>query len=72
MLDGTKLGPFTIGVPYGWTDWMMREIVTENLKKIGIVCTTEFPDFSVWWERLSKGEFGLVIGRDAGPSFVHP
>lgn len=30
MPDGTKLGPFTIQVPYGWTDWMMCEMIADR------------------------------------------
>ncbi|MEM4872262.1 MAG: ABC transporter substrate-binding protein [Thermofilaceae archaeon] len=71
--DGTKLGPFTIQVPYGWTDWMMMcDMIATNLRKIGIDVRTEFPDFSVWWDRLIKGEFDFIIGWDAGPGYAHP
>ncbi len=73
MPDGTKLGPFTIQVPYGWTDWMMMcDMISENLRKIGIDVRTEFPDFSIWWDRLIKGDFDLIIGWDAGPGYSHP
>ena len=74
MPDGTKLGPFTIQVPYGWTDWMMMcDMISANLKEIGIDCTTEFPDFSVWWARLSEKNWDFVIGwADASPSYAHP
>jgi len=73
MPDGTKLGPFTISVPYGWTDWMMMcDMIATNLQSIGIDCTTYFPDFSVWWDRLIKGQFDLVISWDGGMGFDHP
>jgi len=73
MPDGTDLGPFTIQVPYGWTDWMMMcEIMATNLQEVGINVVTEFPDFAVWWERLGKKEWDLVIGWDAGVGFDHP
>jgi len=73
MPDGTKLGPFTIQVPYGWSDWMMMcDIIATNLRTIGIDTTTEFPDFSVWWDRLARKEWDLVIGWDAGVGFNHP
>ncbi|RLF20564.1 MAG: ABC transporter substrate-binding protein [Thermoprotei archaeon] len=73
MPDGTKLGPYTIQVPYGWTDWMMMcEMIAENLRKIGIDVRTEFPDFSVWWDRIIRGTFDLVICWSAGPGFDHP
>jgi len=72
--DGTKLGPFTIQVPYGWTDWMMMcDMIAENLNKIGISISTEFPDFSVWWQRLMDKDWDFVIGwADASPGYAHP
>jgi len=71
--DGTKLGPYTISVPYGWTDWMMMcEMIAKNLKSIGIDVVTEFPDFSVWADRMTKGTFDLIISWSVGPSFDHP
>ena len=73
MPDGTKLGPYTIQVPYGWTDWMMMcDIIATNLREIGIDITTEFPDFSVWWDRIINGEFDFIIGWDAGIGYAHP
>jgi len=71
--DGTKLSDITISVPYGWTDWMMMcEMIAENLRKIGIEVRTEFPDFSVWWNRIVEGTFDMIIGWDGGPGFDHP
>jgi len=71
--DGTKLGPFTIQVPYGWTDWMMMcEMIAANLKKIGIDVRTEFPDFSVWWDRILKGEYDMVLGWSPAFGYSHP
>ncbi|MEM2513424.1 MAG: ABC transporter substrate-binding protein [Candidatus Bathyarchaeia archaeon] len=72
--DGTKLGPFTIQVPYGWTDWMMMcDMISENLNKIGVAISTEFPDFSIWWQRLMDKDWDLVIGwAGATPGFAHP
>jgi len=74
MPDGTKLGPFTIQVPYGWTDWMMMcDMISANLKEMGIDCTAEFPDFSVWWSRLGEKNWDFVIGwSNAQVGFDHP
>ena len=73
MPDGTKLGTFTISVPYGWTDWMMMcNMIATNLQEIGIDCVTEFPDFTVWWDRLIKGQFDLMESWDGGMGFDHP
>ena len=77
--DGVRVGPdgkkltYTISVPYGWTDWMMMcEMIAKNLKSIGIEVTTEFPDFSVWADRMTKGTFDMILSWSVGPSFDHP
>jgi len=74
MPDGTPLSGFIIQVPYGWTDWMMMcDMIATNLGEIGIECSTEFPDFSVWWSRLSEKNWDFVIGwADASPGYAHP
>jgi peptide/nickel transport system substrate-binding protein len=71
--DGTELKGLTIQVPYGWTDWMaMCEIIAQNLRKIGIEVTTEFPDFSVWWQRSIDKQLDLNLGWSAGVGYSHP
>ncbi|WP_448378964.1 ABC transporter substrate-binding protein [Fervidobacterium sp.] len=77
--DGIRVGPdgkklsYTISVPYGWTDWMMMcELIAKSLKQIGIEVITEFPDFSVWADRMTKGTFDMIISWSVGPSFDHP
>ena len=73
MPDGTKLGPFTISVPYGWTDWMMAcKLIADNLKKIGIDVSTYFPDYTVWWQNIITGKFDMVLMWTADPGFDHP
>ncbi|MEM4405114.1 MAG: ABC transporter substrate-binding protein, partial [Nitrososphaerota archaeon] len=71
--DGTPLKGLTIQVPYGWTDWMaMCEIIAQNLKSIGIEVSTEFPDFSVWWQRSIDKQLDLNLGWSAGVGYAHP
>ena len=71
--DGKRLGPYTISVPYGWTDWMMMcEMIAKNLRDIGIDIKTEFPDYSVWADRMTKGTFDFIISWSAGPGYDHP
>jgi peptide/nickel transport system substrate-binding protein len=71
--DGTPLKGLTIQVPYGWTDWMaMCEIIAQNLRSIGIEVNTEFPDFSVWWQRSIDKQLDLNLGWSAGVGFAHP
>jgi peptide/nickel transport system substrate-binding protein len=71
--NGKRMGPFTIQVPYGWTDWMvMCEMIAKNLREIGLEVKTDFPDFTVWFSRLLSGTFDFVISWDGGPGFDHP
>ncbi len=73
MPDGTKLGPWYIEVPYGWTDWMMMcDMIAENLRKIGINVTARFPDFAVWESNAHEGRFDLIIRWSANIGFDHP
>lgn len=71
--NGNKLGTFTLSVPYGWTDWMMMcEMIAKNLREIGIDVQTEFPDYSVWADRMTKGTFDFIISWSVGAGFDHP
>jgi len=73
MPDGTKLGTFTIQVPYGWSDWcMMCDMLAVNLRKIGIDAITEFPESATWVDRMFRGEFDIIISWDGGWGFDHP
>jgi len=73
-LDGTPLTGFTIQVPYGWTDWMMMcDMIATNLGEIGIGVEPDFPDFSIWWSRLSESDWDFVIGwSGADGGYDHP
>lgn len=71
--DGTKLGPWTIEVPFGWTDWMlMCEMIADTLRKIGMDVTAKFPDFAVWDAKVIRGEFDLIIRWSATTGLSHP
>ena len=62
-----------IEVPMGWTDWMdMCNIISENLKAIGIDVKPEFPDFSVWADKIGRGDFDMVIFWSVGGGIDHP
>ena len=71
-IDPTKIH-IEIATPSGWTDWnMMSEMIAENLRKLGFDAVATFPDFSVWWDSLTKGTYYAVIGWDGGIGFDHP
>ncbi|UNQ73329.1 ABC transporter substrate-binding protein [Infirmifilum sp. NZ] len=61
--DGKKI-QLTIIVPYGWTDWMeAARIIADSLKAVGIYCEAKFPDYSKYYDDLTKGYFDLAINN---------
>ena len=66
LKDGTRLGPFKIECPYGWTDWMVSlQIVSQSAKKIGIDIQTYFPDTPVWANDRMVGNFDMIMDTPA-------
>ena len=60
--DGTRLGPFYVECPFGWTDWMTAlEIVAQGAQAVGIDVRTQFPEAPVWNTRLNNGDFDLIM-----------
>ncbi|BBJ28998.1 ABC transporter substrate-binding protein [Athalassotoga saccharophila] len=50
--------------PYGWTDWMAAErIVAEDLQKIGLNVTADFPDYSTYWNNFTSGNYTMAINN---------
>ena len=74
LKDGTRLGPFKVECPYGWTDWMVSlEIVAESAKKVGIEINTYFPDQPVAYDDRYTGNFDMTMWTPAGtPSPSQP
>jgi peptide/nickel transport system substrate-binding protein len=67
LTDGTRLGPFKIECPYGWTDWMVSlEIVVQSAKKVGIEINTYFPETPVWSDDRYAGNFDILMDTPAG------
>ncbi|KUK15289.1 MAG: Extracellular solute-binding protein family 5, partial [Petrotoga mobilis] len=49
--DGTRLGPFTVECPYGWTDWNASlQIVAQSARAVGIDIQTSFPDAPIAYD----------------------
>jgi len=47
----------------GWSDWIRSaQVVSQNLKKVGIKTKVKTYDFGAWISRMQKGEFQLAIG----------
>jgi len=61
--DGKPL-KLTIIVPFGWTDWMeMIRVISEQLAIVGINVEPKFPDYSKYWDDLTKGNFDMAINN---------
>lgn len=60
--DGTKLGPWKVQCPTGWTDWMQAlRIVETNAQANGFDITTEFPQQQVVTDAVQNGSFELAL-----------
>jgi peptide/nickel transport system substrate-binding protein len=60
--DGSPL-EFDIIIVSGWSDWIRSaQIVSQNLKNVGIKAKVKTYDFGAWISRMQKGEFELAIG----------
>jgi len=60
--DGLPL-EFDIIIVSGWSDWIRSaQIVSQNLKNVGIKAKVKTYDFGAWISRMQKGEFELAIG----------
>ena len=47
----------------GWSDWIRSaQVVSQNLKNVGINAKVKTYDFGAWISRMQKGEFELAIG----------
>jgi peptide/nickel transport system substrate-binding protein len=67
VLNGTRLGPYEIECPYGWSDWNAAlEIVAQSAKAIGIEIRTKFPEAPVWTNDLQTGKFDIIMNTPAG------
>ncbi len=54
---------FDIIVVSGWSDWVRSaQVISQNLKKIGIKATVRTYDFGAWIVRMQQGEFQMAIG----------
>lgn len=71
--DGTRLGPWEVSAPYGWTDWNQAlEIVASSAQAVGIDIKTNFPEQSVWQTNMQNGNFDLAMNTAAGASAAAP
>ena len=53
----------TIGIVSGWSDWIRAgQIISTNLKEIGIKSRVKSQDFGAWFNNLQTGNFSAAIG----------
>jgi peptide/nickel transport system substrate-binding protein len=59
--DGSKIA-LKIIVPTGWSDWMAAiQMISNNLKAVGINVVPDYPDFNGYLDARLKGTFDLAI-----------
>ncbi len=71
--DGTRLGPWTIITPTGWTDWNTAcEIAAKSLKAVGMDVRTKFPQAANVTRNIQNGNFELACWSASGVSPASP
>ncbi len=72
-LDGTRLGPYKLITPTGWTDWNAScEIIAKSLQAIGIDCATNFPQQAETTQAIQGGTFDLAVWYVSGVNPATP
>jgi len=60
--DGSPL-KFNIIVVSGWSDWVRSaQVISQNLKKVGIQANVRTYDFGAWIARMQQGNFQMAVG----------
>ncbi len=73
VLDGSRLGPYKLITPTGWTDWNAAcEIVAKSLQAIGIDCATNFPQQAETTQAIQGGTFDLACWYVSGVNPATP
>ena len=71
--DGTRLGPWQVITPTGWSDWQSAlTIVASNAKTVGIDISTNFPQAPQVTTAVQNGNFDLACWYVAGVSVASP
>ncbi len=73
VLNGTRLGPWTLITPTGWTDWNAAlQIVAANFRAIGIDASTTFPQQADVITDVQKGSFDMACWHVSGVTPASP
>lgn len=71
--DGTRLGPWKIVTPTGWTDWNTScEIVAKSAQAVGIDLSTNFPQAPTLIAARNVGDFDIVHFGYSAVSYATP
>lgn len=64
--DGTRLGPYDLMCPSGWTDWQTAlEMVAQYMQEIGIEARTNFVEKSIYDNARAVGDFDIYMDQIA-------
>lgn len=73
LKDGTRLGPWKLITPTGWTDWNSAcETVLKNLKAFGIDLATQFPTPADVTTSVQNGNFDMAVWGVSGVGPASP
>ena len=71
--DGIRIGPDGKPMKYeliavsGWTDWISAcQVVSQNMKDLGIDVSVSTPEYDSWYDSLSKQNYQWAIGWSSG------
>ncbi len=71
--DGTRLGPWSIRTPQGWTDWQTAvDVVAQSAKQAGFELKPDYPDAPVVTSKIQNGDFDLNLWYIAGSRPASP
>jgi peptide/nickel transport system substrate-binding protein len=72
LADGTRLGPWTVQTPNGWSDWQAAvNIVVENAKAAGFDVKANFPEANTLTPQVQTGNYDMAcwyIGASTTPA----
>ena len=70
---GTRLGPFKVECPYGWSDWNAAlQIVAQSARAVGIDVQTSFPDSPIAYDHRQTGNFDMTMWAPSEPGPAQP
>jgi peptide/nickel transport system substrate-binding protein len=62
LADGTRLGPWKVQTPNGWSDWQTAvQVVVESAKAAGFDLTADFPEANTLTPNVQNANFDLAV-----------